>query len=695
MDVVRDSLARAVSLCIKSVRNTVFALKKLMPAFPKRPMRSEQHIFEDLRTLCCAPGFVHALAYICFRHNMTFYEKEMKASDMEHLYSSSRIIRTESATLMGLMIRAPIRMVRPPKNVISDYASKAEQLLKELHDTIAFPWMKELLRHARAGRKVDDINVGRLLREAIFYGGESAHSFQYRDIALERLWEDAQWLLDSKGIDIQLAGTLCRSISELLNDRLAQVSQQSESESTNQYSPLPGFVISYAELASRTNAPLEAVRAVIDAFTLPANERNTAFNSIDDFNRAYEYPFIRINEDEFLSLEHYGLPQALYEVPFYWMNQDEEYAPTAAKNRGRFAEAFAAQRLASVFGAGNVYRNVELWKSKGVTLGEIDVLVLYGDRAIVLQAKTKKLTLEARAGSDLKLRDDFQKAIQVAVDQAFECSEMLADATINLRHGGKALNLRQRPTRAYPVSLTAEHYPALTMQVRHFLQAKSSGSTAVPIVIDVFALDAIAELLCSPLRFLSYLSLRVRYGENFLAHHEQTLLSYHLRKILFPQHEDYLEVLDDGITSDLDLAMIVRREGVTGADTPEGILTRAKGTPYARTIAQLENKQNPNYIALGLFLHELSDKSVEKFNQHLTKVMALTTADGRFHGFSTGGKNSVGLTVHCSRLNSTRAKDFLVEQCRREKESRRAERWLGLAIRPDGSILWVRKISSA
>ena len=603
---------------------------------------------------------------------MTFYEKEMKASDMGHLYSYSRIIRTESATLMGLMIRAPIRMVRPPKNVISDYASKAEQLLKELHDTIAIPWLKELARHARAGRKVDDINIGRLLREAIFYGGESAHSFQYRDIALERLREDAQWLRDNKGIDLQLAGKLCRSISEVLNDRLAQVSQLSESERTNQFSLLSGFFISYAELASRANTPLEAVRAVIDAFTLPADERNTAFNSIDDFNRAYEYPFIGIDEDKFLSLEHYGLPQALYEVPFYWMNKDEEYASTAAENRGKFAEAFAAQRLASVFGTGNVYRNVELWKSKGVTLREIDVLVSYGDRAIILQAKTKKLTLEARAGSDLKLREDFQKAIQAASDQAFECSEMLADATINLRYGGKTLNLRQRPTRTYPVALTAEHYPALTIQVRHFLQAKSSESSAVPLVIDVFALDAIAELLRSPLRFLSYLSLRARCGKNFLAHHEQTLLSHHLRNILWPQHEDYLEVLHDGISSELDLAMIVRREGVSGADTPEGILTRARGTPYARLISQLENKQNPNYIALGLFLHEFSDKSVEKFNQHLTKVMALTTADGRFHGFSIGGKNSVGLTVHCSRLSSTRAKNLLVEQCRREKDSRRA-----------------------
>ena len=377
------------------------------------------------------------------------------------------------------------------------------------------------------------------------------------------------------------------------------------------------------------------------------------------------------------------------------MNEDKEYAATAAENRGKFTEAFAAQRLAHVFGAGNVYRNVELWRSKGETLGEIDVLVVYGDRAIVLQAKSKKLTLEARKGSDLKLRDDFQKAIQGAVDQAFDCSEALTDATINLRCGGKTLDLRQRPSRTYPVALIGEHYPALTIQVRHFLQAKSSESIAAPLVIDMFALDAIAELLCSPLRFLSYLSLRARFGENFLAHHEHTLLSYHLHHILWPEDQDCLEGLHDDFSSELDLAMIVRREGVSGADTPAGILTRASGTPYARLISKLENKQNPNYIALGLFLHEFSDENVQKFNQRITRVMALTSADCRFHRFSIGGKDSTGLTVHCSRLDSTRAKNFLVKQCRKEIVSRKADRWLGLAIRPDGSILWARKLSGA
>ena len=37
------------------------------------------------------------------------------------------------------------------------------------------------------------------------------------------------------------------------------------------------------------------------------------------------------------------------------------------------------------------------------------------------------------------------------------------------------------------------------------------------------------EMLASPLRFLSYLGLHARFGDQFMFSHELTLLSYHLR----------------------------------------------------------------------------------------------------------------------------------------------------------------------
>ena len=57
-------------------------------------MRAEQEIFDELAGLCASPGYAHAIAYLCSRDNMIRYSGEMKAEDMQHLFSKSRLIRT-------------------------------------------------------------------------------------------------------------------------------------------------------------------------------------------------------------------------------------------------------------------------------------------------------------------------------------------------------------------------------------------------------------------------------------------------------------------------------------------------------------------------------------------------------------------------------------------------------------------------
>lgn len=667
-----------------------YILRKLKGLVSKR---SEQEVFQELRALCCSPGFIHAMADICFRHNLTVYVDELKPSDMAHLHLPSHLTRTERTTLIGLMMRTPISRACPPRPIIERYAGKAEQLLKELHETVLRPGERDLAKQVRSGRNIQEVEPGKLLREAIFYGGESAFSFQYRELALQRYRKDAKWLLDNKGIDLVLAVKLSRFLNKKLNERLLEVGRKVMSGSSNNHSLLPGFTFSCTELAASMNEPVEAVRLVIGAFALPPDERNSGFESLDAFNQAYAYPFIQLGEDEFLSLEHYGFPQALYDGPFYWMIEDDAYAQTAAKHRGEFTESFTFERLYRVFGQGNVFQNVELYRSKGRVVGEIDVLVLFGDQAIVVQAKSKKLTIEARKGNDLQLKEDFQKAVQDAVNQGFDCCKELLDPDVRLRCGGRKINLRNRPRKTYPIAVVAEHYPALASQVRHYLQSNSTSQIAAPIVVDVFALDAMTEFLASPLRLLSYLKLRAHFGDSFWASHEFTLLSYHLRCNLWLEENIDVQLLEDDISVPMEVALTVRREGIPGESTPEGILTLTQGTPFAHLIGQMENEQNPVAIDLGLLLLELSGRTVKKFNEYLSRIMALTAKDGNIHDFTFGlGGQPGGLTVHCSRLGPRKAQEKLLRHCQYRKRSQQARRWFGLAIRQDGSIVTAVKL---
>src|SRR5258708_27472086 len=96
------------------------------PSLPLLQMRQEQEIFDDLATLCASPGYVHAIAGFSFRDNVVPYIGEMKPEDMQHLFSDTRLIRTELSTLIGLLIKHEIDYTLPSPAVVQEYSQKTE-----------------------------------------------------------------------------------------------------------------------------------------------------------------------------------------------------------------------------------------------------------------------------------------------------------------------------------------------------------------------------------------------------------------------------------------------------------------------------------------------------------------------------------------------------------------------------------------
>ena len=649
-------------------------------------MRSEQEIFDDLAALCLSKGYIHALANICFRDNVVRFKDELRPENLAPLFSASRLIRTEVTTLIGLMIRAPIDFSMPSQETISDYVGRSDALLDELHRAMSGARPDLFAAANLKGPDFNPFKFGDVLREPIFYGGESAYPFQYRDLAPRKYRADADWLKWNKGIDMDVGREVCRHAAELMSDGLADTLESLRGKPLTEWTVLPGFAFSCEKLAARAGLPVESVRAVVEALAVPEDERNNTFTSLHEFNCAYAYPFIRKGAEEFLLFQQYSLAEALYDTPFYWMCADKAYSDAALRNRGEFTESFAADRLRSVFGVGKVFQNVEILKFKGKPLGEIDVLVLYGNRAVVLQAKSKKLTLPARKGNDLQLQTDFKAAVQDAVDQAIACAKLLGDPSVTLRcKNGTAVSLAERPRTVFPVTVVADHYPALAFQARQFLCLGSNEGIATPLVTDVFALDAITEMLATPLRLLSYLSLRSRFGDKLMMSHEHTVLSYHLKRNLWIKSDIDGILLEDDISLDLDIAMAARRDGVPGVTTPDGILTRFAETHFGRIIAGIEDKPSPVAIDLGLMLLELSEDTVRDLNRYVDRALAMTVADGQLHD-ATIGVAATGLTIHCSNLPVEEAEIRLRRHCEKRKYLEKADRWFGLTLAPDGSI---------
>ena len=656
-------------------------------------MRSEQVIFDELAVLCRSKGFIHAIAYLCYRNNFVFFNEELRPEDMTHMFSDSRLIRTEITTLIGLMMRAPIDFTLPSPELVSGYIEQSQTLLEELHQVMIFAARKSMsLENAMESGK-NPFTSGAALREMIFYSAESAYPSQYRDLAPRKYRADEAWLLQNKNLDLDVSRKVCRSITALLDERVTGTLKSLKDTPLPDWTMLPGFTFSCTEIAARTNHPVESVRAVVEAFTVPVDERNATFTSLHEFNRAYAYPFIRRGPDEFILLQHYGIFEALYDTPFYWMC-GTAYESTALEHRGEFTEWFAAERLTEVFGSDRVFKNVKIFRSKRGALGEIDVLVCFGNRAIVLQAKSKKLTLAARKGNERLLQDDFKKAVQDAVEQAFACAELLGDPSMTLRcRDGRTVPLTERPKTIFPISVVADHYPALAFQALRFLNVTPTERIVPPLVIDVFALDMITEMLASPLRLLSYLNLRAGIGDNMIASHERILLSYHLMRNLWLDNDAAPMLLHDDVSSDLDVAMAVRRDGVPGAEIPNGILTWFEGTHFAWIIAEIEDKEDSAAIDLGLMLLALSEDTVRTMNEDISEIMARTSEDGGLHDMTIGIPSlSTGLTVHCSWLDNGAAATRLQRHCNVQRNLHRANSWFALAIRPDGSIQLAGKL---
>ncbi len=211
-------------------------------------MRSESDVIADLKELATSPGYIHAFAEICYRENLITYRHEIKTSDLEKLYRSERLIRTEITRILGFMVHGRMDATIPEPAVVKEYLERTDRLMQELHGAIGAPMLKNVVEAAK--QKDSDLENwgGQAMREPIFYGGESAYNFQYRDLAPEKYKKDDPWIVQNKGFSIAQAKTIAECMSHLLGEKMMQVFARFKELKAAPVTWLPAFEVS----ASRT-----------------------------------------------------------------------------------------------------------------------------------------------------------------------------------------------------------------------------------------------------------------------------------------------------------------------------------------------------------------------------------------------------------------------------------------------------------
>jgi SEC-C motif len=180
------------------------------------------------------------------------------------------------------------------------------------------------------------------------------------------------------------------------------------------------------------------------------------------------------------------------------------------------------------------------------------------------------------------------------------------------------------------------------------------------------------------------LKLRARFGEKINAMNELTLLGLHLSQNLWVDDQYDMVMVDESIAASLDAAMMVRREGVKGPDTPPGILTRFRGTVVERFLGTIEREPHPAPLELGLLLLELGEDTIKAVNDAWGQIVTACQRDGRAHDATIGfGAADQGLTLQGNFLPEQEARILLGGYCARRKYAQRSDQWFGMALDPD------------
>jgi len=646
--------------------------------------RTEIEIFNDLERLCSCSGYAHVIAHLCFKNNLTKYTGDITTDDLDHIYSSDYLIRNELAILIGLLVKNTIDYLHPTAASMEVMIKETQKLLQELHDLMSSTIFQNIFNEDTLNNKKNPFKDAMSLREAIFYGSESAYNFQYRDFSKLKYKKDDAWFISNKGYSVEQAHSVIIAIEKLQVDKALSTIESLEITPLHKWTLLPAFQFSIDDIYKYIKVDKKTIYNILASFTVPSSSNNKEYNSIDDFNITNAYPLISIDNNTYLLFQNYSLVEAFYETPFFWFNEDKQYKNTAMINRGHFTEKLSEDRLQLVFGKDNVYSNIDIIDSKGNKAGEIDVLVVYANRAIILQAKSKKLTLKARKGNNFNLNDDFKKAIQDSYNQGYSCANLIENINYNLIDStGHEISITRKFKEIYIFCIVSDHYPALSFQSQQLLEFQQTENILPPFIMDVFLLDVMTEMLQAPLYFLSYINKRSLYNNRVSISHELTTLSYHLKQNLWIADDLSMLMLHDDIAHDLDIAMMARRQGISGNKTPKGILTLHTGTVVGNIIKNIENIEDTEIIDFGFLLLTLSSDALDLFNKNINKIINLTKIDGNHHDFMFSiDEGKTGITIHCNYYDIEMAKSLLHERCEMRKYKHKAASWFGISIDP-------------
>ena len=514
---------------------------------------------------------------------------------------------------------------------------KIDALFQELHDAYNAPMIEffksrttaALTSQDRAQRSPNTYGVGDFFAEGIFYAGSGSYDFQYLELAAKRYKSDAQWIFQHRGFSIDDACAIARQLKCRIEARSQGLTPpQSFTDLCKQLLNVLSF-----EPNEIVGLPAATIDAFLETFSLEPGTANQDFNIYGDYNAFDACPIIRMGDGRYLLFVYFFLAQSIYESPFYWMSSDQAYRDTAFANRGKATTSIAYEMMVRVFGPGRVFQDVRVMRNKREAVTDVDILVFVGNKAVVIQAKSKKLTQLARRGSEYKLHSDFKAAIQDGYDQAIACRQALLNRHYTfVDSAGNALRLEESLDDAYLICLTSDNYPSLSLQTAHFLTRKA-GNPA-PISTSLLDLDVLTFYLKDPFDFVYYQRQRAATADYYSAENEVVLLAYHLHHRLGRNQNLDMETVDSSYAQWIDAHFPAAQGQYTPSDESTQLFNRWKNDGIRALADQLKESQIPGFTDAVFMLYDMPRESADDLIDQIEAAKLKTELDGKSHTVS-------------------------------------------------------------
>lgn len=641
----------------------------------------KRDVIEKIEDLASEEGFLYSLAWILLRD--LFFDPE-QAADVDW---RSRLSHQELSFLVGLMVKRPISMRAIDEKTSQAHVAKTYRYFQELQEAFVKPAMEHLLKTAkeRSGSPADHeqfrsvFGTGDAMAECVFYSDSGAYDFQYLDFAGKRYRKDREWLEKRRGFPIEAAVGIFKKLKGLHAKKYAEAPRP---RNFDEFSKMALSVFCFVE-EDLNEFDRQEARNVLGAFSTKPGAVNKTLSLPGEYNVINSHPIVILDGELYFVPVLFNLAQSIYESPFYWMLNDPKYRDASLKNRGDATVEIASELLANAFGRGNVCKGVVVKKSRSATLTDIDLLAVTGNKAVICQTKSKKLTALSRTGDEEKLKQDFSDAIQESYDQAKICrTAILQKGNRLVTADGQEVRLDDSIDDVYILCITSDHYPAITFQTKTLLRKNAEDPN--PIAINIFDLDILAYYLSDPFEFLYYLKQRIALHDVFMASSEIDLLAYHLNQKLYSRKDDksgkrYDVVVIDHMGQLIDAHFPSARGYHPKTKAMEKLHAKWSNPEFQEIINQLKASKQPGFTDAIFYLYDMEGEGGDQFVDAVRMLRRKCMRERkslRFHMVSQEDKS--GISYICDYQSDGKLFRHVMEYCQVKKYQTKSDMWLGL-----------------